>query len=188
MNFYNLLFAIGACCFPTEQIQMFDELPVELVIQILSFLDPKSLSIMSRMNKRLFNICKNNKGLRTTIRRYLRKERKGQLKKMLNPVKVRVLRREAETTDVVFQRQNTRRETVVTRYFEPSQVSQGRREDPQVVFRRQNTRDGDIVTKKFGPSQVLPSMKRPIAAASKKRSRGGQEKNPGPGLAKRMRI
>nr|XP_018896920.1 PREDICTED: uncharacterized protein LOC109030424 [Bemisia tabaci] len=189
MNFYNLLFAIGACCFPTEQIQMFDELPVELVIQILSFLDPKSLSIMSRMNKRLFHICKNNKGLRTTIRRYLRKERKEQLKKMLNPVKVRVLRRGAETTDVVFQRQNTRREAVVTRNFKPSQVSQIRTEDPQVVFRRQNTTDGDIVANRFGPSQIVPTMNsRPIAAVSKKRSRGGQERNLGSGLAKRVRI
>ncbi|CAH0396045.1 unnamed protein product [Bemisia tabaci] len=156
MNFYNLLFAIGACCFPTEQIQMFDELPVELVIQILSFLDPKSLSIMSGMNKRLFHICKNNKGLRTTIRRHLRKERKEQLKKMLNPVKVRVIRQETGSTDDAFQNRNARRGVVATRNFEST--------------------------------QVLPSMKRSIAAASKKRSRGGQEKNPGPGLAKRMRI
>ncbi|CAH0387841.1 unnamed protein product [Bemisia tabaci] len=156
MNFYNLLFAIGACCFPTEQIQMFDELPVELVIQILSFLDPKSLSLMSRMNKRLFHICKNNKGLRTTIRRYLRKERKEQLKNMLNPVKIRVVRQEPGSTADAFQNRNARRGVVVTRNFEST--------------------------------QVLPSMKRPIAAVSKKRSRGGQEKNPGPGLAKRMRI
>ncbi|CAH0396048.1 unnamed protein product [Bemisia tabaci] len=188
MNFYNLLFAIGACCFPTEQIQMFDELPVELVIQVLSFLDPKSLSIMSRMNKRLFHICKSNKSLRTTIRRHLRKERKEQLRKMLNPVKVRVLRREPENADVVFQRQNTRREAVITRNFEPSRVLPGHTESPQVVFQRQSTRIGSVVAPNFGPSQVLPTTKRPIAAVSKKRSRGGQEKNPEPGLAKRMRI
>ncbi|CAH0396044.1 unnamed protein product [Bemisia tabaci] len=187
MNFYNLLFAIGACCFPTEQIQMFDELPVELVIQILSFLDPKSLSIMSGMNKRLFHICKNNKGLRTTIRRHLRKERKEQLKKMLNPVKVRVIRQETGSTDDAFQNRNARRGVVATRNFEPTVL---RREtaSPDVVFQRQNNRGGPRVTHTFESTQVLPSMKRSIAAASKKRSRGGQEKNPGPGLAKRMRI
>nr|XP_018896925.1 PREDICTED: uncharacterized protein LOC109030428 [Bemisia tabaci] len=185
MNFYNLLFAIGACCFPTEQIQMFDELPVELVIQILSFLDPKSLSIMSGMNKRLFHICKNNKGLRTTIRRYLRKERKEQLRRMLNPVKIRVVRQETASLDDAFQNRNARREAVVTRNFEPTDL---RREtaSPDVVFQRQNSRRGPYVS--FESTQVLPPMKRSIAAASKKRSRGGQEKNPGPGLAKRMRI
>ncbi|CAH0396047.1 unnamed protein product [Bemisia tabaci] len=187
MNFYNLLFAIGACCFPTEQIQMFDELPVELVIQILSFLDPKSLSIMSRMNKRLFHICKNNKGLRTTIRRYLRKERKEQLKKMLNPVKVRVIRQETGRTDDAFQSRNARRDVVVTRNFEPT-VLRREPENADVVFQRQNTRREAVITRNFGPSQVLPTTKRPIAAVSKKRSRGGQEKNPEPGLAKRMRI
>ncbi|CAH0387840.1 unnamed protein product [Bemisia tabaci] len=187
MNFYNLLFAIGACCFPTEQIQMFDELPVELVIQILSFLDPKSLSLMSRMNKRLFHICKNNKGLRTTIRRYLRKERKEQLKNMLNPVKIRVVRQEPGSTADAFQNRNARRGVVVTRNFEPA-VLRRETEYPDVMLHRQNNRGGPRVTHSFESTQVLPSMKRPIAAVSKKRSRGGQEKNPGPGLAKRMRI
>nr|XP_018896924.1 PREDICTED: uncharacterized protein LOC109030427 [Bemisia tabaci] len=186
MNFYNLLFAIGACCFPTEQIQMFDELPVELVIQILSFLDPKSLSLMSGMNKRLFHICKNNKGLRTTIRRYLRKERKEQLKKMLNPVKIRVVRQETGSTNDAFQNRNARRGVVATQNFEPTVL---RREtaSPDVVLHRQNNRGGSRVTHTFESAQVLPSTRRPIAAVSKKRSRG-QEKNPGPGLAKRMRI
>ncbi|XP_018896921.2 uncharacterized protein [Bemisia tabaci] len=187
MNFYNLLFAIGACCFPTEQIQMFDELPVELVIQILSFLDPKSLSIMSRMNKRLFHICKNNKGLRTTIRRYLRKERKEQLKKMLNPVKVRVIRQETGRTDDAFQSRNARRDVVVTRNFEPTVLREGSG-TPNVVFRRQNTRRNAHVSRDFEAAQVVPQKTRPAAVASKKRSRDDQKKNSGPGLAKRLRI
>ncbi|XP_072160833.1 uncharacterized protein [Bemisia tabaci] len=50
---------------------------------------------------------------------------------------------------------------------------------PDVVFQHQNSRRGPSVAHSSECTQVLPPMKRSIAAASKKRSRGGQEKNPG---------